>query len=113
MSNHDIRFSSKEVRKEEAEGNFRRINQLFTSVEYKHASVVRLTHNHSEVRMAFGDFVPNPSEKDIIVVRPIVGVAMPHQMARELIGHLQKLLKTVDDVSKTEKDDTTEAKQTP
>ena len=113
MSDNDIRFSREEARKEEAAGNFRLINQLFTGVEYKHASVVRLIHDPSEVRMAFGEFVPNPAEQDIVVVRPLVGVSMPHQMARELIGYLQGQLQVLD--AAKEKDDPKEgnAKQTP
>ena len=101
MPDNDIRFSREEVSKEEAEGNFRLINQLFTSVEYKHASVLRLMHDPLEVRIAFGEFVPNPSDKDIVIVRPLVGVSMPHQIARNLIGYLQGQIDAID-AAKTE-----------
>ena len=104
MLHNDIRFSREEARKEEAEGNFRLINQLFTSVEYKHADVVRLVNNPSEVRVVFGEFVPNPAEEDIVVVRPLCGVSMPHQMARDLVDYLQKQLKHID-AAKTQKGD--------
>ena len=100
---NDIRFSMEEMR-EEAAGNHRRIDQLFTGVEYKHANVVRLIHNPSEIRMAFGDSVPNPAEKGIVVIRPLVGVSMPHQMARQLIVYLQRQIDAID-AAKTGTDD--------
>ena len=114
MSDNDIRFLREEAAKEEAAGNFRLINQLFTSVEYKHADIVRLAFNPSGVRMAFGEFIPNPSENEIAVVRPLIGISIPHQIARDLIGYLQKHVKAIDDAAKTEKDDPKEgnAKQT-
>ncbi len=90
--------------KEEAEGNYRLINQLFTRVEYEHADIVRLIHDPSDVRMAFGEFIPNPAEKDTVVVRPLFGVSMPHQMARDLIGYLQGQFRIID-AAKTQKDD--------
>ena len=96
MADNAIRFSREQARKEEAEGNFRLINQLLTVVEYKHANMVRLAYTPSEVRIAFGDFIPNPSEKDIVVVRPLVGVSMSHQMARQIIGYLQGQIDSID-----------------
>ena len=114
MSDNDIRFLREDAVKEEADGSFRLINQLFTSVEYKHADIVRLVHSTSGVRMAFGEFIPNPSENEIVVVRPLIGISIPHQIARDLIGYLQKHFKAIDDAAKTEKDDPKEgnAKQT-
>ncbi len=104
MTDNDIRFSREQANKEEAEGNFRLINQLFTGVEYKYVSIVRLASSPSEVRIAFGDFIPNPSEKDIVVARPIVGLSMSHQMARLTIGYLQAQIDAID-AAKTESTD--------
>ena len=112
MPDNDIRFSREEVIKEEAEGNFRIVNQLFTSVEYKHASIVRLTYSSSKFLIAFGDFIPNPSEKDSVVLRPLVGVSMPHEMARELIGYLQRQIDAID-AAKTESADPKEQNAKP
>ena len=104
MADNDIRFSGEQATKEEAEENFRLVNQLFTGVEYKHVSIVRLVSSPSEVMLAFGDFILNPSEKGIVVVRPIVGLSMSHQMARQTIGYLQAQIDAIDaiDAAKTE-----------